>query len=495
MKAFPLLLSLGAALVAAGPRPLEGQGTPGAVAVAERLQQEGRYADAADTLLRHLETHPDDAGVHWWAAQLLNRAGRTEAAAREYEAAVTLTPADPWLRVEYAELLMSLVALRRAQAVALPLAEDGNTPDEARARALTVLGTVAYWRGDLAAAVDRFEAAVAVSPDQSEALRQLYEIRAATRSWARLSLMAMDDNQPYRRGRAELEVGAFLNPLWTAAVELTPHLLDPPAHTGLASATRGPAEARGTLTGFLPAARLDVTGGFGGVRQDETTWVGHAGLGLRLPGEISLEGRAERERYLWTTASADTLVMLESGELVLERAAHPGWAGEAVARLESFRDGNRVATVYAWLLAPVVPGLRLGGAASWQDAEESRWQPDTERYTPYFTPLEQRVVSALAEVVVSLGSATARLNGNWGVWAREEAPGTAVSVPGNPPGRGAVRRAERSYTPWSVVAALDVPAGERISLRFGAERQRTAFYQLTRGDIGLRVVFGSPSPP
>lgn len=490
-KKVPPLLTLATLLVVSVP-PLDGQETPRAVSVAERLQEEGRYSEAADTLLAHLRTHPSDVGVRWRAAQLLHRAGRSEAAAEQYEATVTLNPTDPWLRLEYADLLASFGQLQPARSMALPVAESGAAPDAARTRALTLLGTWAYWRGDLTAAVRHFEAALTMDPDQSDARRQLHEIQAVTRPWARLSLEGMDDNQPYRRGRGELELGVFINPLWTAALELVPQVMDPTVDGGAEPGTRTAVEARATLSGFLPAARLDVTAGFGGVRQDESTWTGHAGLGVRLPGRLTLEGRAARERYLWTTASADALLMVESVELSLERADHPGWAGEAVVQHESFPDGNGVATAYAWLLAPVAPGFRVGWAVSWQDAEESRWEPAVERYVPYFTPLEQRVSSALAEVTVPLGAAVARLNGSWGVWAREEVPGSSGSLPGNAPGRA--RAAERSYTPWSVVATLDAPAGEGISLRMEGERRATAFYTLTRGNLALVLRLGGASP-
>jgi hypothetical protein len=230
---------------------------------------------------------------------------------------------------------------------------------------------------------------------------------------------------------------------------------------------------------------VDVGAGVGAAFQDGSTWTGHLEAGLRLPRSVRLEARAERERYLWTVASADTLLPLERVELVLDRAGHPGLAGKVALGRETFPDGNAVTTAYAWLLAPILPGLRLGWAASWQDARESRWSPVVERYEPYFTPEEQAVQSALAEVLLPLGNGSLRLNGSYGVRATEGAPGVA---PGQ--GRPAVAFTERAYTPWSAVARLDAPVADRLRVEAEVERRETSFYTLNRGSLGLVLRFG-----
>lgn len=399
------------------PSPADGQTTPPRIAAAERLLEEERYAEATDTLEAYLRERPEGAEA---------------------------------------------------------------------ARAMTLLGTLAYWRGDLSSAVRRFEIALSMDPGQAEAARQLHEIEELTRPWARLALEGTDDDQPYRQARLELESGTFLTPLWTVQIALSPRRLRTSGDGPAAASDRGlddahaAGEARVEMGGFVPGARMDLTAGFGAVLQEDVGWIGHAGAGIRLRGEVRLTGRVERQHYLWTVASAQSLLLVDRAELVLGRKDHPGWAGEVVVRREFFPDDNAIATAYAWVLGPVFPGLRLGGAAAWQDAEESRWSPTTERYTPYFTPEAQRVVSTLAEVTVPLGRTTARLNGSYGVWALEDAPG-------NHSGSDGLAFAQRSFAPWRVVAALDVPAGEALSLRIEAERWETAFYARTRGSLAIVV--------
>lgn len=475
------------------PLPAAVQEVPASVAAAERLEREGRWGEAADSLLSYLRLDPNDGGVRWRAAQLLHRAGRTDEALGQYETAGALLPNDPWLRLEHAEVLGSTGAFERAAALIVPLAD---APDPVvRGRALTLLGTLAYWGGDLPAAVDHFEAALALDPTSVEAARQLAEIRAATRPWLRLSLQGMEDNQPYRRGHGELEGGLFLTPLWSAAVAVVPRVLDPGAPAGRGPRSHGTTEAAVMLAGFLPAARLDLTLAAGAAIQEDVTWTGEATLARGLGRGLRLRATAERDRYLWTTSSADTLLMVDGLEVALDAAASPRWAGEAVLHVARFPDGNTVRTAYGWLLAPLAPVLRAGASVAWEDAEETRWSPALDGYAPYFTPERQRTVSVLGELALPLGAATLRASGSWGVWARELAPsGVAVGRPGNAPDRTAVIFDERAFTPWSARAALDLPAGDHLTLHAEAERAATAFYRLTRAGLAVVVRPGAAAP-
>lgn len=492
----PLLL-LAAALAladAVAPAPASGQARH-PLEEARSLREAGQTRAAAEVVRRYLSGEPGDAGARWLLAQLLRSLGDSPAAHAEYERALALTPDDRWLRLDYAGALLESGDLARASEVALPVTTSDDP--HARAEAETILGTAAYWRGDLLSASRRFERALGARSDQPEAARQLAEIRAGAAPWVRLGIDLLDDNQPYTRAGAPLEAGLFLNPLWALSAEVTPGRAE-----GFASATIVGASAG--VRGYVPAARLDLAvragthwdSGLGGAG------VGNAEAGVRLPVGTALRFGVARERYLGTATSVDTLLLFDRLELRLDRAAAPGWAGEAVVRGERFPDGNTIRTAYAWVLAPILPVIRAGYAAAWQDADASTWRlepgarpgppglggaggaPLPGIYDPYYTPRELTTHSLLGELLVGSASTVLRLSGAYGIHATEQAPQLQAGAGNQPPQLGF---AERSFNPWRLTAALDLPAGERLAVRVVAEREATAFYRVTR--LGASMLY------
>src|SRR5206468_13015876 len=112
-----------------------------------RDRDEGRFAGAAALLRRFLANHPD----HGDAARLLSETlywMKDAAGARAVaEDALRRHPTDFTLRVQYGRMLVELGDADRARDVLAPAVDS-----PVGGRALGLLGTIAYWDGDLAAA-------------------------------------------------------------------------------------------------------------------------------------------------------------------------------------------------------------------------------------------------------------------------------------------------------------------------------------------------------
>jgi hypothetical protein len=236
-------------------------------------------------------------------------------------------------------------------------------------------------------------------------------------------------------------------------------------------------------------------------------------MAFDLGHDIQLVGSAGRSRYLWTLASADSLVMMNRAEVRLDRAEAPRWAWEATLRREFFSDDNHVTTAFAWILAPLLDErIRVGYAFSWSDADENRWVPKPAelegnpdnpgtppapgstvegRYAPYHTPTEERVHSALAALAAHAGPVFLRLNGSVGLGAEEQAP--VLIADGTQ--QGSTRYFyERSFTPWRVTLNASVPLAEPLSLDARAEAWETAYYEVTEVGLSLTYRFGGEGP-
>ncbi|MCG6957829.1 MAG: tetratricopeptide repeat protein [Gemmatimonadetes bacterium] len=512
------MLAAYALLLVALAQPAWAQQSGGALAEAHRLGDEGDFRAAADSVRAYLGRNPGDPRVRWFLAQLLYWSGDPRDALPQFQKAVVALPGEVWLRLDQARVLLDLRRYDAADAVLGVVLQIRGADASAIDQALTLRGTTAYWRGDLPEAIGRFEKALARNPGNQEASNQLAEIRRSIRPWAKLGGEVWRDDQPYRRYEGSLELGTYLEPLWTLSGSVTPMLLD-------ASARRSALDGSVRLGGYLPQAHVEVSAAVGVTRAAIGTavgsmWTGGASLAYRLPSKARVGVRAWRERYLWTATSMDTLLAVRGMEASFDAANATRWAGEAVARRETFPDGNVIHTVYGWALAPVTRWLRAGYSFSWQDSRETRWVTTGDGgtngvapgpgshgppsatvpgatttpgglYAPYFTPEATEAHVILGELSAPLGRAKWKANVSWGVHASEDAPG---AVDQTLPGGGTTQEivfARRTFHPWSIRTSLDMPLQQHGDVRLEVERSHTVFYNASHLTVGWYRRFGS----
>ncbi|HSJ09536.1 MAG TPA: hypothetical protein VK928_06460 [Longimicrobiales bacterium] len=313
--------------------------------------------------------------------------------------------------------------------------------------------------------------------------------------WVLAGASARSDNQPRTALRTWLEYGRYVTPAATAGVTLAAQHLsgdDVAASTTLEPGLRGTLGIAQLRTGLRAGASLL----FGA---EATTALGFAAASVDAGSGVSVRARVQRDRYAATLAAIDTLVLEDRVEVALDRAAAPGWAGELVARRDSYGDDNPVTTLYGWLLAPLSRsarhGVRLGYSVARQDATESRWSADpfrrgrgpaatadsiNGRYDPYYTPHDAVTHSVLAEVALLAGATWLRLDASLGVHASDIAPTLQRANPGADP---TVLFYERTFTPYSARASSYTPLGAGTSLTVSLDVARTAYYR----DSGVSI--------
>ena len=466
------------------------------VAEASRLRGARGFRAAIAVLREHLRAHPYDGDAIRMLAQTLYWSGEISEAEATYEAALAQHPEDSRLRLDYARMLVETRRGARARALLMPLRTDESAASEAEA----LLGTIAYWEGNLMGAKRHFEAALSHEPERADAIRQLRELRASAAPWVRLGGEARWDDQPLDRLAGTLEAGWYLTPLQSLAVRVQPQQLS------AGDTTETVAAAEVMLAGYWPASRLETEAMLGVLQRSAagTDWTGRLGVGLRLPQHLVLGARVERSAYLWTRASISTPVMTRAASGLLDWRGPRGWTGQAGYTLQQYPDENRIHTTFLWALAPVVRSaageVKLGYGFNYQDAEQSRFDsapvstldPLFGRYEPYYTPQNLQAHSATGAARVQLGRAmTLRANGAYSVYATEDAPvlfRAGQGGPGSPVVQTAYYR--RTIHPWNLRAALatTLPGG-LVATAYG-EHLRTAFYASTGAGMDLMYRFG-----
>jgi hypothetical protein len=472
--------------------------TQDAVAEAQRLRDAGEFAAAAELLRAQVAEKPEDGDAARLLAQTLYWLKDFAGARAVYEIAVVRHPEDTTLRLQYARMLAETSERARARELLKPLLGVEATQAEAG----TLLGTLAYWEGDLTTARTFFEGALRENQNQEEAGRQLGEILAITAPWVRTSSGLWHDNQPFGRLTMGLEAGWFATPL----TELTARVQ--PMGYGIDGSVRTAGVAEAAVAHYTPRARLETELAAGGVRHTLSSngwdWTGRAGVGFRLPGHVALRVRIERGPYLSTKSSLNTPVMVRTVGGRLHWDDPKGWLGEVAYEQQRYPDDNAIRTTSGWLLAPLIHsrilGVQAGYAIAASNATASRFvlaQPNQPylpsdprfstagRYAPYYTP--NHLVTHSAAAALTLGparGATFRFGGSYAVRATDDEPFFAVSG-----GRALLSNRSRLFSPWEAHTSLKITLRDGLTLEPAGEIGRGAFYSWAAGSIQVTYHF------
>jgi Tfp pilus assembly protein PilF len=461
---------------------------------AVRLRDAGDFESAVRILEAVVSRQPDEAEPARLLAQTLYWMGQFARARLAYERALATHPGDARLRLEFGRMLVETQRSEDARRVLEPLRDVPSAQSDAE----TLLGTLAYWQGDLASARLLFVSALRVNPGQPDATRQLREIQLLTAPWIRAALTVGYDDQPLDQVAAAIEAGWYPTPL------LTVRLRSEPARYAIPAIRHAWVNAV-ELSYFAPQTRMEVAMSGGVLTRGNgqpLDWTARAELGWRVAHGVSVVGRVERSPYLYTLASLDTRVMTDKASALVRLNHSRGWLGEAAVQRQRYSDGNIGSTSHAWLLAPLVwrsgAQLQAGYAIASADTREDRFLPTGRpagepgptggiplegRYLPYHTPqnlLTHSVTSALA--VGRASGPTLRLSGSYGVRATEDATSFFLTSTGIQSEVG-----QRTFTPWTGRVSVAAPAGSTTTFELRAEAGRTAFYRWR--SVGLHVLY------
>ena len=451
--------------------------TPDALTQAQRLRDAGNIAGAAELLRPQLTREPDNGDAARLLAQTLYWLQDLGGARAIYEEALARHPQDTTLRLQFGRMLAETGERARARELVTPLQGIQTTEIEANA----LLGTIAYWEGDLATAQRCFEAVLRLDPSHAEVRRQHVEILAATAPWVRVSSGFRGDDQPLDRIAVGLEAGWFANPLLpiTARVEPLNYRLGD-------STTRSLLAAEVAVAHFAPRLRLETQMAGGVLRRsdtaDELDWTGRVALGVRLTRSLVARVRTERTPYLYTASSLDAPVVIQPTTALLHLEDPRGWLGEAAYQHQLFPDDNTIRTFYAWQLVPLLhrDAAEFQGGYSFvtEDADESRfvlaspvqpYPPNDPRfnftgyYAPYYTPSDVIAHSVIMAATLRPSRTTSvRIGGGYALHATEDAPLTMTP---------------RDFSPWNVRGSLESALTGRMTLSATGELGRTAFYE------------------
>jgi Cytochrome c biogenesis factor len=213
------------------------------LARAELLRSTKDYSAAALVLREAAALDPANRHVQLLLAEILNWSGKFADAESIYRGLLQQQPRDRDTRLGLGRALLWQRHFRQARSLFQEIGRD--TPGDLDAAEGAAMA--AYWAGDWKTAAIEFQPLAAGPQPKADAARSIREIAAATRGEQRLSVDAVDDDQPFRSLRAEVSQSFFSDPLtrWSVAggsYELRDRTLDLSLRRSITSTTPTRAE-------------------------------------------------------------------------------------------------------------------------------------------------------------------------------------------------------------------------------------------------------------
>lgn len=496
---FAAFCSVGAIAVRSAPAIAQAATQSSAVTEAMSQRDSGDFKGAVSILQAHLARYPDDGDALRLLAETLYWQRDFAGAIEVSERSLRLHPEDTSLRLQYAQMLIETGHGARAREVLEPVDSRAT-----HGRSDAILGTLAYWEGDLASA-DKLVGSAIAAGDTALAIRRIRaDIGILTAPWLSVTPSYQHDDQPINRAGVAAQAGWF--PVKSTSVSIHGEGL----HFSLGdTATRSASTAEVVLSHYAAAARTDFELGAGAVTRSfgsQSDVIGRVGIAARLPGHVRIGARGYRAPYFATEASLSQSLMTNTGIAFAHLDDPRGWLGEAAYQLQRFPDSNNLTTAYAWLLAPIVHSsdvsIQAGYAGAFQTSSESRFTlanthqpyPPTDSrfnlsgaYQPYYTPIDLQSHSAVAALELHPGpGVTLSASGSYAIRATETSPTFVVVTTTSPPTASVQRLSyTRTFNPYNARGSIQLGNASGLSLVIAGEAFRTGFYSANSASLSL----------
>ena len=163
-------------------------GNPGAInppVTAERKVTPQQIEEMVERLAKSLETQPDNVQGWLMLARSYGAMQRFEAASKAYARAAALSPADPQLLADHADVL-AMTQGSKLEGEPMRLIEKSLQLDPGNVKALALAGSAAFERRAFGEAIAFWERAVKGSPPESDFTRALVDNLGQARALASL---------------------------------------------------------------------------------------------------------------------------------------------------------------------------------------------------------------------------------------------------------------------------------------------------------------------
>ncbi len=469
----------------------------------KQLKGEARIRDSYKLIKTYYGGHSSDLNTTWLFGQIAYLDKHFKQSKKLYKKVIAAHPDNYYLKLDYAKTLVDFADYKEAK----PLLSMYRGYDSANLEMRLDFAKVYLAEGEYDKAKKEINVVLAKDGKNSRALALLDELHAAQASWIKIMGNYNFDSQPLQTITPTVDAGVYLHP--EASLRLN---LQTPLFISNGSLKNAQWLQIGDQSAFRKAG-FQFSYDAGVVKQpylNKISWTGNLELKQLLFKHFVLQAQAERKPYYYTLGSLDTVIVVNRFSAYAEWNDLNSWNGHIAFELNQFPDKNYTIGGNGWVFTPPlkvsVLEFRVGYAYSYSTSKSNGFVPEntlaqiianystttdiTGVYSPYFTPDNMSVHSALVSIVAhpakifDLG-----FNANVGFYATALTPYFYLNKNASEATYIAEGYATEKFYPMEFSAYALVRISKKISLKADYTYRKTYFYTSNTVGLGLKINF------
>jgi Tfp pilus assembly protein PilF len=417
--------------------------------------------------------------VNWLYAHVLSLNGDKIQAADKFKKAISISPMDKNLQMDYARLLYEMGEIDK---VVILMSKFMDT-DSTNVEFLLMQANISFWKGNLNNSRKKIDKIQEIYPNTAITNSLTQQIKELTAFNIKTNFEYQTDSQPLDYFAEHIVLSKYKSRYLNAKLEISNYNFSPQKEQAFI--------LKLSNQFYFDKLKLvaNVTGGFYKNFSEKTDWIGGINITHKLRPNLSLNLGYSKESLLSALPSTafnlthqDVFGGIDYNNKLL--IVHAGY------KEQFFKDDNIIKSIGSWILSQPMKirkfNFQFGYSYSYTDAKDILFFFDNQGlgvYDPYFTPKEQEIHSGL--FIVNYKPTTkisfeAKVNYGFTATVRNPYPlqvtATSIEIGGF---------YDETFTPVELTGNIKYRFSNRLTAKITYTNQETFFYKRENINLGL----------
>jgi hypothetical protein len=454
-----------------------------AMAMTKDFIAQNEYQLAVDFLEKHYEKFSNNLVINWLFAHAFSLNGDKKQADNKFQKAISLSPENKELQIDYTRFLYELGKIDKATKVMNNFTGENSKNVEV----LLMQANISFWKRDLKNARKKIDRIKDFYPNTEITQSLENEITNATATYIQTKFEFQTDSQPLEYFANHIITGKYISRFLSPQLEVSKYNFSPQKESALT--------LKLSNQFYLDKLKLAVKSTVGAYlnNSDATDWIGDLSFTKNLFNNASLNFGYAKNALLGTIASTSFNLTQQDLFGVLDYN-NKYIALNLAYNHKFFEDENVITSISTWMISQPIKikkvKFQLGYGYSYTDSENILFIPDNKGsgiYNPYFTPKDQKIHSALfitryqPTKKITLGTKL-----NYGIKATVQNP-YVIEIAPSAFDIGGFYKAEFNYT--EINGSFEYAVSKNFSVNANYVFQETFFYARDNYNLGLNFIF------